>query len=184
MVRCALEEKPLVLVHLVREEVARGGRVLCFTNSKEMAHRLCILLKEMSVVCVDELSSSLSHGRRREALSRLRNGNIDVCTILSPRVVTWCHMTCRCWCARITWPGVWMWMLCHVWWTMTLHVSLGRTYTELDGQLEQGEGALSLPFCQEMRYMLNTSFTGQSALATAAHFPTNYILSQVEMQWA
>ena len=40
-VKCSLEHKPLVLLHLLTLEERRAdmNRVLCFTNSKESTHR-------------------------------------------------------------------------------------------------------------------------------------------------
>ncbi len=50
-VKCSLERKPLVLLHLLTsEEMSKDmTRVLCFTNSKESTHRFV-------VACLDESS--------------------------------------------------------------------------------------------------------------------------------
>eukprot|EP00116_Pleurobrachia_bachei_P002819 sb/3463081/ len=60
VVRCKLEDKALVLIHLVQQL----KHVLCFTGSVDTAHRLALLAEEFPDITVSEFSSSLSLPQR------------------------------------------------------------------------------------------------------------------------
>ncbi|KAL8624752.1 hypothetical protein ACOMHN_002447 [Nucella lapillus] len=69
-------QKPLVVLHLLHHLKFRS--VLCFTNSVETTHRLCLLVKLFGGVTVKEFSSRLPADRRRKILKQFSKGKIDL----------------------------------------------------------------------------------------------------------
>lgn len=68
--------KPLAVWNLV---VNRGyRRTLCFTRSREEAHRLSLVLKFMGGVEVQEFSADLSNTDRQKVLKAFASGKLDV----------------------------------------------------------------------------------------------------------
>jgi ATP-dependent RNA helicase DDX51/DBP6 len=75
-VLCQNETKPLVLAYLI--STFKWKRVLCFTNTKESTHRLCLLLKFMGNLKVREISSKWSPHTQDMMLRRFSEGSIDM----------------------------------------------------------------------------------------------------------
>lgn len=75
-VLCQKETKPLVLAHLVTK--SQWKRVLCFVNTKENTHRLCLLLKFMGNLNVKEISSKWSPHTRDLVLKKFAEGFIEM----------------------------------------------------------------------------------------------------------
>ncbi|XP_033847040.1 ATP-dependent RNA helicase DDX51 [Periophthalmus magnuspinnatus] len=75
-VPCTLSKKPLVLLHFVTW--MKLSPVLCFTNSREAAHRLVLLLQLFGGIKAVEFSSRLSPGERRRTLKEFQQGKIQV----------------------------------------------------------------------------------------------------------
>ncbi|XP_060048689.1 ATP-dependent RNA helicase DDX51 isoform X2 [Erinaceus europaeus] len=71
-VPCRLRDKPLVLLHLLNQ--APDARVLCFTNSRENAHRLFLLVQAFGGVTAAEFSSRYGPGRRKATLREFEQG--------------------------------------------------------------------------------------------------------------
>lgn len=69
-------KKPLALWYLVAKRGFSG--TLCFTGTKEETHRLCLVLKEMGEICVEEFSSDLSATRRKRTLQKFASGRLDL----------------------------------------------------------------------------------------------------------
>ncbi|XP_012262143.2 ATP-dependent RNA helicase DDX51 [Athalia rosae] len=79
-VECQLLYKPLALVHLLTENETLP-KMLVFMNSGQMAHRLALLLGELCKdigLTVAELSSTLTHNKRKSVLTRFAEGNIQI----------------------------------------------------------------------------------------------------------
>ncbi|XP_054450404.1 ATP-dependent RNA helicase DDX51 [Pteronotus mesoamericanus] len=75
-VPCRLRSKPLAVLHLVLQ---RGfSRVLCFTNSRETAHRLFLLVQAFGGVTVAEFSSRCGPGWRKTILKQFEQGKIQL----------------------------------------------------------------------------------------------------------
>jgi len=72
MTVCTLENKPLVLLHLLKTR--NFTKVLCFTASVESTHRLYRLLELFGEVSVAEYSSTLPPAKRTAILADFRNG--------------------------------------------------------------------------------------------------------------
>lgn len=68
--------KPLAVWDLVANHGFRD--TLCFTASKEDAHRLSLVLKEMGGVRAEEFSAKLSTAERARVLRRFTSGKLDV----------------------------------------------------------------------------------------------------------
>ncbi|XP_047418154.1 LOW QUALITY PROTEIN: ATP-dependent RNA helicase DDX51 [Sciurus carolinensis] len=75
-VPCSLSCKPLAVVHLVLG--LRVSRALCFTNSREHAHRLFLLVQAFGGVNVAEFSSCLGPGQRKKILKHFEQGKIQL----------------------------------------------------------------------------------------------------------
>ncbi|XP_049625173.1 ATP-dependent RNA helicase DDX51 [Suncus etruscus] len=75
-VSCRLRFKPLVLLHLLRSWDL--SRVLCFTNSRENAHRLFLLIQSFGGTTVAEFSSRYGPGQRRTILKQFEQGKIQL----------------------------------------------------------------------------------------------------------
>jgi len=75
-VLCQKENKPLVLAYLI--STFKWKRVLCFTNTKESTHRLCLLLKFMGNLNVREISSKWSPHTQDLMLRKFSEGSIDM----------------------------------------------------------------------------------------------------------
>ncbi|XP_064397693.1 ATP-dependent RNA helicase DDX51-like [Halichondria panicea] len=78
LVKCGVGKKPLVLLHLLSQSPA----ALCFTNTRDTAHRLVLLLRELGLVTVAEMTGAISSSKRREVLEDFRRGRtkVLVCT--------------------------------------------------------------------------------------------------------
>lgn len=75
-VLCHKDTKPLMISHLISD--LKWKRVLCFTNTKEGCHRLCLLLKYMGNLSVKEISAKWTPKARDVALKKFANGSIDM----------------------------------------------------------------------------------------------------------
>ncbi|XP_042528490.1 ATP-dependent RNA helicase DDX51 [Dipodomys spectabilis] len=75
-VPCRLSSKPLTVLHLVlRTDVSR---TLCFTNSRENAHRLFLLVQAFGGVSVAEFSSCYGPSQRKKILKQFEQGKIQL----------------------------------------------------------------------------------------------------------
>ncbi|XP_048857162.1 ATP-dependent RNA helicase DDX51 [Brienomyrus brachyistius] len=75
-VPCTLSKKPLLILHFILH--LKFSPVLCFTNSREAAHRLCLLVQLFGGVQVAEFSSQLSPSERKRALKGFEQGKIQL----------------------------------------------------------------------------------------------------------
>jgi len=75
-VLCHKDTKPLILSHLISH--FKWKRVLCFTNTKEGTHRLCLLLQYMGNVNVREISAKWTAKARDLVLQKFASGSIDI----------------------------------------------------------------------------------------------------------
>ncbi|XP_056629191.1 ATP-dependent RNA helicase DDX51 [Triplophysa dalaica] len=75
-VPCTLNKKPLVILHFLLR--LKFSPVLCFTNSRETAHRLYLLVKLFGGVVVAEFSSRLSPNERQRTLKDFEQGKIQL----------------------------------------------------------------------------------------------------------
>ncbi|XP_006901063.1 PREDICTED: ATP-dependent RNA helicase DDX51 [Elephantulus edwardii] len=75
-VPCRLSAKPLTVLHLIL--TTQLSRVLCFTNSRENAHRLCLLVQAFGGVTVAEFSSRQGPGQRKRILKQFEQGKIQL----------------------------------------------------------------------------------------------------------
>ncbi|XP_037016861.2 ATP-dependent RNA helicase DDX51 [Artibeus jamaicensis] len=75
-VPCSLHSKPLVILHLTLH--LGFSRVLCFTNSRENAHRLFLLVQAFGGVAVAEFSSRYGPGWRKTILKQFEQGKIQL----------------------------------------------------------------------------------------------------------
>uniref|UniRef100_A0A8D0DVS0 ATP-dependent RNA helicase n=1 Tax=Salvator merianae TaxID=96440 RepID=A0A8D0DVS0_SALMN len=75
-VPCGLSLKPLFLLHFLL--TLKFSRVLCFTNSKDTAHRLFLLVQAFGGVSVAEFSSRLSPSERKGTLKEFEQGKIQL----------------------------------------------------------------------------------------------------------
>ncbi|KAF4070531.1 hypothetical protein AMELA_G00286450 [Ameiurus melas] len=73
---CTLSKKPLLILHFLLR--LKFYPVLCFTNSREAAHRLFLLVKLYGGVEVAEFSSRLSPSERQKTLKNLEKGKIQL----------------------------------------------------------------------------------------------------------
>ncbi|XP_034999696.1 ATP-dependent RNA helicase DDX51 isoform X1 [Hippoglossus stenolepis] len=84
-VPCTLSSKPLLILHfLLRMKLSP---ILCFTNSRETAHRLFLLVQLFGGINAAEFSSRLSPGERKKKLKEFEQGKIQllVCTDAAAR---------------------------------------------------------------------------------------------------
>ncbi|XP_077469789.1 ATP-dependent RNA helicase DDX51 isoform X4 [Stigmatopora argus] len=72
----ALSKKPLILLHFILS--MKLSPILCFVNSRDTAHRLCLLVKLFGGVQVAEFSSRLSPGGRKKKLKEFEQGKINL----------------------------------------------------------------------------------------------------------
>ncbi|XP_076004874.1 ATP-dependent RNA helicase DDX51 [Genypterus blacodes] len=75
-VPCTLSKKPLLILHLILR--MKFSPVLCFTNSREAAHRLYLLVQLFGGVEAAEFSSRLSPGERKKTLKEFEQGKIKL----------------------------------------------------------------------------------------------------------
>ncbi|XP_062854692.1 ATP-dependent RNA helicase DDX51 [Trichomycterus rosablanca] len=73
---CTLSKKPLLILHFLL--CLKFNPVLCFTNSREAAHRLFLLVKLYGGVEVAEFSSRLSSGERQKTLKNFEQGKTQL----------------------------------------------------------------------------------------------------------
>lgn len=84
-VPCTLSKKPLLILHHVLH--MKFYPLLCFTNSRQAAHRLYLLVKLFGGVEVAEFSSRLSSAERKHTLRDFLQGKIQllICTDAAAR---------------------------------------------------------------------------------------------------
>nr|XP_033809439.1 ATP-dependent RNA helicase DDX51 [Geotrypetes seraphini] len=75
-VPCNLNSKPLILLYFLL--AMKFPCVLCFTNSREVSHRLFLLVQAFGGVRVSEFSSRLTPGERRRTLKEFEQGKIQL----------------------------------------------------------------------------------------------------------
>ncbi|KAK2890482.1 ATP-dependent RNA helicase DDX51 [Channa argus] len=75
-VPCTLSKKPLLILHFILR--MKLNPILCFTNSKETAHRLFLLVQLFGGVHAAEFSSRLSPGERKKTLKEFKQGKIQL----------------------------------------------------------------------------------------------------------
>ncbi|KAF7649916.1 hypothetical protein LDENG_00133790 [Lucifuga dentata] len=75
-VPCTLSRKPLLILHFILR--MKFSPVLCFTNSREAAHRLYLLVQLFGGVEAAEFSSRLSPGERKRKLKDFEQGKIQL----------------------------------------------------------------------------------------------------------
>ncbi|KAM9476005.1 ATP-dependent RNA helicase DDX51 isoform 2-T2 [Clarias gariepinus] len=73
---CTLSKKPLLILHFLLR--LKFNPVLCFTNSREAAHRLLLLVKLYGGVDVAEFSSRLNPSERQKTLKNFEQGKIQL----------------------------------------------------------------------------------------------------------
>ncbi|XP_034555540.1 ATP-dependent RNA helicase DDX51 [Notolabrus celidotus] len=75
-VPCTLNKKPLLILHFILR--LKLTPILCFTNSRETAHRLFLLMQLFGGVQAAEFSSRLSPGERKKTLKEFEQGKIQL----------------------------------------------------------------------------------------------------------
>lgn len=75
-VPCTLSRKPLLILHFLLRLKLRP--ILCFTNSRETAHRLFLLVRQFGGIRAAEFSSRLSAADRKRALKDFEKGSIQL----------------------------------------------------------------------------------------------------------
>ncbi|XP_044025588.1 ATP-dependent RNA helicase DDX51 [Siniperca chuatsi] len=75
-VPCTLSKKPLLILHFILR--MKLSPILCFTNSRETAHRLYLLVQLFGGLQVAEFSSRLSPGERKNTLKEFEQGKIQL----------------------------------------------------------------------------------------------------------
>ncbi|XP_031721902.1 ATP-dependent RNA helicase DDX51 isoform X1 [Anarrhichthys ocellatus] len=75
-VPCTLSKKPLLILHFILR--MKLSPVLCFTNSRETAHRLYLLVHLFGGVQAAEFSSRLSPAERKKTLKEFEQGKIQL----------------------------------------------------------------------------------------------------------
>uniref|UniRef100_A0A3B4WYU7 ATP-dependent RNA helicase n=1 Tax=Seriola lalandi dorsalis TaxID=1841481 RepID=A0A3B4WYU7_SERLL len=75
-VPCTLSKKPLLIIHCILR--MKLSPILCFTNSRETAHRLFLLVQLFGGVHAAEFSSRLSPGERKKTLKKFEQGKIQL----------------------------------------------------------------------------------------------------------
>ncbi|KAK3540211.1 hypothetical protein QTP70_028410 [Hemibagrus guttatus] len=73
---CTLSKKPLLILHFLLR--LKFSPVLCFTNSRETAHRLFLLVQLYGGVEVAEFSSRLGPSERQKTLKNFEQGKIQL----------------------------------------------------------------------------------------------------------
>ncbi|XP_068433246.1 ATP-dependent RNA helicase DDX51 [Clinocottus analis] len=75
-VPCTLSKKPLLILHFILR--MKLSPVLCFTNSRETAHRLFLLVQLFGGVQAAEFSARLSPAERKKTLKEFEQGKIQL----------------------------------------------------------------------------------------------------------
>ncbi|KAF6729888.1 ATP-dependent RNA helicase DDX51 [Oryzias melastigma] len=75
-VPCTLSKKPLLILHFILR--MKLHPILCFTNSRESAHRLYLLVQLFGGVQAAEFSSRLSPKERKRTLKEFEQGKIQL----------------------------------------------------------------------------------------------------------
>ncbi|KAM8831548.1 ATP-dependent RNA helicase DDX51 [Spinachia spinachia] len=75
-VPCTLSKKPLLILHFILR--MKLSPVLCFTNSRETAHRLYLLVQFFGGIQAAEFSSRLSPAERKKTLKEFKQGKIQL----------------------------------------------------------------------------------------------------------
>ncbi|XP_068187611.1 ATP-dependent RNA helicase DDX51 [Antennarius striatus] len=75
-VPCTLSKKPLLIFHFILR--MKLSPILCFTNSRETAHRLYLLVQLFGGIQAAEFSSRLSPGERKKTLKEFEQGKIQL----------------------------------------------------------------------------------------------------------
>ncbi|XP_070843371.1 ATP-dependent RNA helicase DDX51 isoform X2 [Chaetodon trifascialis] len=75
-VPCTLSKKPLLMLHFILR--MKLSPILCFTNSREAAHRLYLLMQLFGGIQAAEFSSRLSPGERKKTLKEFEQGKIQL----------------------------------------------------------------------------------------------------------
>ncbi|KAM6915466.1 ATP-dependent RNA helicase DDX51 [Xenentodon cancila] len=75
-VPCKMSKKPLLILHFILR--MKLCPILCFTNSKETAHRLYLLVQLFGGIQAAEFSSRLSPGERKRTLKNFERGKIHM----------------------------------------------------------------------------------------------------------
>ncbi|KAM7367517.1 hypothetical protein PAMP_013809 [Pampus punctatissimus] len=75
-VPCTLSKKPLLILHFILR--MKLSPILCFTNSRETAHRLYLLVQLFGGIQAAEFSSRLSPGERKKTLKEFEQGKIQL----------------------------------------------------------------------------------------------------------
>ncbi|XP_072218782.1 ATP-dependent RNA helicase DDX51 isoform X2 [Leuresthes tenuis] len=75
-VPCTMSKKPLLILHFILH--LKLCPILCFTNSRETAHRLFLLLRLFGGIQAAEFSSRLSPGERKKTLKDFEQGKIKL----------------------------------------------------------------------------------------------------------
>uniref|UniRef100_A0A8C2ZVR4 ATP-dependent RNA helicase n=1 Tax=Cyclopterus lumpus TaxID=8103 RepID=A0A8C2ZVR4_CYCLU len=75
-VPCTLSKKPLLILHFLLR--LKLSPILCFTNSRETAHRLYLLVQLFGGVQAAEFSSRLSPAERKKTLKEFEQGKIQL----------------------------------------------------------------------------------------------------------
>ncbi|XP_039980627.1 ATP-dependent RNA helicase DDX51 isoform X2 [Xiphias gladius] len=75
-VPCTLSKKPLLILHFILR--MKLSPILCFTNSRETAHRLFLLVQLFGGIHAAEFSSRLSPGERKKTLKQFEQGKIQL----------------------------------------------------------------------------------------------------------
>ncbi|XP_059212528.1 ATP-dependent RNA helicase DDX51 [Centropristis striata] len=75
-VPCTLRKKPLLILHFILR--MKLYPILCFTNSRETAHRLYLLVQLFGGIQAAEFSSRLSPAERKKTLKELEQGKIQL----------------------------------------------------------------------------------------------------------
>ncbi|KAM8827118.1 ATP-dependent RNA helicase DDX51 isoform 2-T2 [Synchiropus picturatus] len=73
---CTLSKKPLYILHLILR--MKLHPILCFTNSREAAHRLFRLVQLFGGIQAAEFSSRLSPAERKKTLKQFEQGKIQL----------------------------------------------------------------------------------------------------------
>ncbi|XP_037305358.2 ATP-dependent RNA helicase DDX51 [Pungitius pungitius] len=75
-VPCTMSKKPLLILHFILR--MKLSPVLCFTNSRETAHRLHLLVQFFGGIQAAEFSSRLSPAERKKTLKEFEQGKIQL----------------------------------------------------------------------------------------------------------
>ncbi|KAL6095555.1 ddx51 [Pungitius sinensis] len=75
-VPCTMSKKPLLILHFILR--MKLSPVLCFTNSRETAHRLHLLVQFFGGIHAAEFSSRLSPAERKKTLKEFEQGKIQL----------------------------------------------------------------------------------------------------------